>query len=194
MILKIITLSKEHLPLVDTFSCVENSRLLEQYTSKERRRIIRHSQNMDSFIKTEAYSDQQKGLSSTHLFLDSETNKIAAYLSLCNDSIRLDLSERTALGYSYATIPALKIARLAVATKYQHQGIGKLLVQFAAQAAMIMRKISGIAFLTLDCYEHRLSFYESLGFVKNTIQPIVLPYDTPISMRLEINSYLEEMI
>ena len=47
--------------------------------------------------------------------------------------------------------------------------------------------MSGIAFITLDCYEHRVSFYEAMGFVKNVIQPIILPYDTPISMRLGLS-------
>lgn len=97
------------------------------------------------------------------------------------------------MGYAYATIPALKIARLAVSSDYQHRGIGKLLVQFSAYMGMQIQKISGIAFLTLDCYEHRVSFYESMGFVKNMIQPIVLSYDTPISMRLGLKEYIAQI-
>lgn len=53
--------------------------------------------------------------------------------------------------------------------------------------------MSGLAFLTLDCYEHRVSFYESVGFVKNLVQPISLPYDTPISMRIGLEEYLERI-
>ena len=53
--------------------------------------------------------------------------------------------------------------------------------------------MSGLAFLTLDCFEHRVSFYESVGFVKKLIQPILLPYDTPISMRIGLEEYLERM-
>ena len=95
--------------------------------------------------------------------------------------------------YAYTTIPALKIARLAVATDYQHQGIGKLLVQFSAYIGMQIQKLSGIALITLDCYEHRVSFYESIGFVKNMIQPVNLPYDTSISMRLDLRKYLSQI-
>ena len=144
-------------------------------------------------IKAEAYQEQENGLNTTHLLIDEETNKIAAYVSLCNDSIRLDFSEQDKMGYSYTTIPSLKIARLAVSTDYQHRGIGRLLIQFSVYIGIQLRKLSGVAFVTLDCFKHRLSFYRSFGFVENVIQPITLPYDTPISMRLDIKEYLSHM-
>lgn len=193
MNLQIQKLSEKHLPLVDAFSCVETQQLLSQYNSKERRRILKHSKEMDSFLKTEAYLEQKDGLNTTHLLVDEEKNKIAAYISLCNDSIRLDFSEQDKMGYSYTTIPSLKIARLAVSTDYQHHGIGKLLIQFSVYISIQLRKLSGVAFVTLDCFKHRLSFYKSIGFVENVIQPIILPYDTPISMRLDIKEYLSQM-
>lgn len=193
MNLQIQKLSEEHSPMVNAFSCIDSQQILNQYNSKERRRILRHSQEMNSFLKTEAYKEQKTGLNTTHLFIDPKTNKLVAYVTLCNDSIRLDFSERNNMGYSYATIPALKIARLAVSSDYQRHGIGKLLIQFSAYMGMQIQKISGIVFLTLDCYQHRVSFYESVGFVKNTIQPITLPYDTPVSMRLELKEYLAQI-
>lgn len=87
----------------------------------------------------------------------------------------------------------MKIARLAVSNQYQRQGIGKTLIMFSAYIAQKIRRYSGLAFLTLDCYEYRLSFYESMGFVKNIIQTIQLPYNTPISMRLYLEDYLKEI-
>ncbi len=97
------------------------------------------------------------------------------------------------MSLSYATVPAVKIARLAVSNDYKHQGIGKYLIQFSAYMGRKIREISGLTFITLDCYEHRISFYESIGFVRNQIQPIVLPYDSPISMRLNLDTYLERI-
>lgn len=179
--------------MVNAFSCLENSETLKHFNSKERRRVLKHSKEMDSFLKTESYEEQGKGLNTTHLFLDTESHKIAAYVSLCTDSIQLNFTERHNMKYAYTTIPALKIARLAVATDYQHQGIGKLLVQFSAYIGMQIQKLSGMALITLDCYEHRVSFYESIGFVKNMIQPVNLPYDTPISMRLDLRKYLSQI-
>ena len=186
-------LSEEHLPMVDAFSWIETSEMLTQYNAKTRRRIIKHSKEMEDFLKEEAVEEQEKGLNTTHLFIDRETGKIAAYVSLCNDSIGLELEERDNMGLSYTTVPALKIARLAVAVEYQGMGLGKSLIQFSAYMGRKVKEMSGLAFLTLDCFEHRVSFYESVGFVKNLIQPILLPYDTPISMRIGLEEYLERM-
>ena len=122
MDLQIQKLSKKHLPMVNAFSCIETQQYLNQYNSKERRRILKHSKEMDSFLKTEAYTEQEDGLKKG-LFV---------------------------YGYSF---------------------VGN-------------RK---------DCYKHRLSFYKSIGFVENVIQPIVLPYDTPISMHLDIKEYLSQL-
>lgn len=193
MDLTIRKLSEDYLPLVDSFSCMDEKRALEKYNSKERRRIIKHSKEMEDFLKQEALAEQEKGLNTTHLFIDTVSEKIAAYVSLCNDSIQLEFEELVEMNLAYATVPAVKIARLAVATEYQGKGIGKSLIMFSAYIGRKIREISGLTFLTLDCYEHRVSFYEALGFTQNLIQPIVLPYDSPISMRLCLDEYLENI-
>ena len=184
-------LSEEHLPMADVFSCIDTEEKLAKYNAKERRRVIRHSKEMENFLKKEAFEEQEKGLNTTHLFVDTQSGKIAAYVSLCNDSIRLELEERDEMGLSYAAVPAVKIARLAVSNEYQGRGMGKLLIMFSAYMGRKMREISGLTFLTLDCYEHRVSYYEAVGFVRNLIQPVVLPYDSPISMRICLDDYLK---
>ena len=44
----------------------------------------------------------------------------------------------------------------------------------------------------LHCYEHRVGYYERFGFQRNLYQPVVLDYDSPVSMRLWIDEYLAE--
>ena len=193
MNLTIEKLSKKHLKIMSAFSCVESNEKLFTYDSKTRRRIKRHSKEMEDFLKQESLDEQAKGLNSTHLFIDEDTDKLVAYLSLCNDSIRLEIKERDELHLTYATVPAIKIARLAVDSQFQGLGLGKTLIEFAAYMSEKMRQISGIVFLTLDCYAHRISFYKSIGFTKNTFQPINIEYDSPISMRLAIDTYLEKI-
>lgn len=193
MNIKIRKLSEEHLPMVDAFFCTESKGELARYDSKTRRRIKKHSKEMEDFLKNDALEEQRKGLSTTHLFVDSDENKLVAYMSLCNDSIRLEFTERDALNLSYTTVPAVKIARLAVSNDYKHQGIGESLVKYAAFIAQKMRVFSGLTFITLDCYSHRVSFYEKIGFIRNNIQPIILEYDSPISMRLLLDTFLEAL-
>ncbi len=186
-------LSTEHQLMLNEFFCVESSEELKGCSARERRRIRKHSEEMEAFIKKEALEEQEKGLNTTHLLIDLDDNSILAYLSLCNDSIRLELEERSKMNLSYATIPAMKIARLAVSNAYKHRGIGKMLIHFAAYIGKKIREVCGLTFLTLDCYEHRISFYETIGFVRNQVQTVALAYDSPISMRMELDMYLEKM-
>ena len=65
-------LSEEHLPMVDAFSCIKIPEMLTQYNAKTHRRIIKHSKEMENFLKEEAFEEQEKGLNTTHLFIDKE--------------------------------------------------------------------------------------------------------------------------
>lgn len=186
-------LHERHLPLVDAFSCTETSEMLADLKADERRRVRKHSKEMEDFFHEEAFSEQELGMSTTYLVLDDGASQILAYISLCNDAINLEFQERTDSGITYGSAPALKIARLAVSVDFVRQGLGKQLIQFAAFQAQRIRQYSGVFFLTLDCYEHRVSFYESLGFVRNLIQPVALRYDSPISMRLGLDAFMESL-
>lgn len=185
-------LNERHLDVIDAFSCIESDSDLAIYkiNSKMKRRIKKHSKEMDDFLHNEALQEQTKGLNATHLFINKENNDLIGYISLCNDSIKLEIDEKNILGFNYSTIPAMKIARLAVSNKYQHKGFGKILIDFSVYAAKSLTNVTGIAFITLDCYKHRQSYYEALGFVKNLSQAYDENKDFPISMRLSLNDYL----
>lgn len=184
-------LCEDNLNLLNSFTCVESAESLQSLSAKERRRVIKHSKEMDDFLKKEAYYDQEKGLSTTYLFVQNSI--VVAYLSLCNDAIQLDFEEKSDMELTYTTEPALKIARLAVSNSFQGNGFGLEAIQYAILVSQKIRKLSGVVFLTLDCYEHRVSYYEKIGFVRNLVQPIELPFDSPISMRLWIDNYLESI-
>lgn len=119
-------------------------------------------------------------------------DELVAYLSLCNDAIKLELQERKGMELAYMTEPAIKVARLAVSNNYQGCGLGRDALEYAVYISQQVREYSGVVFITLDCYEHRFSYYSDFGFVKNLIQPIELLYDSPISMRLWIDDFLEK--
>lgn len=110
-------LSEKHLALVKSFSCIEAAETVAMFNAKQRRRILLHSREMDDFLHNEAFTEQELGTNTTHLLLNEE--KIIAYVSLCADAIPLEIEEREKEGISYSTSPALKIARLAVATKFR---------------------------------------------------------------------------
>ena len=186
-------LAEKHLPLLASFTCVEQDEDLQYLNADKRRRVRKHSKEMDRFILHEAYNDQALGLNTTFVLLDDADSKVLGYISLCSDAIGLEVQERTDSGIVYSSAPALKIARLAVDITATHRGLGQFLVQFAVYQAQIIREHAGIFFITLDCYAHRLSYYASMGFVQNLIQPTTRQYDSPISMRISLDTYLEKL-
>ncbi len=186
-------LAERHSEIVGAFSCVENPEAVANLNAKQRRRVLSHSREMDDFLHNEALSEQELGTSTTHLLLNDEATELIAYISLCADAIRLEMQEREEENMRYSTSPAIKIARLAVASNYQGKGIGRDLVEFALNTADDMTEYCGVVFLTLDCYEHRVSFYEHLGFQRNQIQTSQRDYDSPISMRANIDKLMKRM-
>jgi predicted GNAT family N-acyltransferase len=187
---KIQRLSEDNRSLIEGFSCVESDDVLANLSAKERRRVKKHSKEMDDFLYNEALEEQEKGLNTTYLFIYD--SRLVAYLSLCNDAIRLDFDEKAEMELSYVTEPAIKIARLAVSNQFRGMGLGKEAIEYAILVSQQVKKLSGVVFLTLDCYKHRLSYYENFGFEKNLIQAQELSYDSPISMRLWIDEYLRK--
>ena len=182
-------LTTKHLSIIKSFSCVESPEAVATLNSKQRRRVLLHSKEMDDFLHNEAFSEQELGTNTTHLLISGEDDaEIVAYISLCADAIPLEIQERKEEGMTYSTSPALKIARLAVASKYHSRGFGKQMIRYATYIAHEMTEKCGIVFITLDCYEHRVNFYEHLGFKRNQIQTSQRNYDSPISMRANLNA------
>ena len=189
-------LNTSHSALINKFSCAEDNEFLMKldFNKKARQRIASHNQNIDVFLKTEALLEQNKNLNITHLLINKDENELIGFVSLCNDCIPLEIEEKEGYDFTYGSIPALKIARLAIDTKYQHKGFSQEIFQYAIYQAIKIRENSGLAFMTLDCYKHRLSFYVSkFGFIKNGIQTNSTAINPPISMRLHINKYLDSI-
>jgi hypothetical protein len=92
------------------------------------------------------------------------------------DAIRLSFTERElhGLNYPFKTVPAMKIAKLAVDHNFseKYKGIGSFMVKTAAGKAITCHKDHCAArFLTVDAdIEHDegvLAFYEKNGFIQN---------------------------
>ena len=189
--IKIIKLEEIHQKHIEKFTCLDENEEFIGFNSKKRKKFKRHSREIDVFFKEEALNEQAKFLNTTHLFfIDGE---LAGFISLCADSIPLDLNEKENEEVPYLNIPALKIARLAIDVKHQNMGIGTLLINFAVKTVFELRDSLGIKFLTVDCYEHRLSYYETLGFQQNKVQRENRQSDSPISLRLNVDEYLSKL-
>jgi hypothetical protein len=129
------------------------------------------------YLYEEAMRSQTDHVALTWLLRERSTGHIAAYMSLIADAIRLSVSEKELhdLNYPFKTIPAMKIAKLAVAKGFnnKYNGIGSFMID---SARTIARKCDdhycACRFLTVDAdIEHNegvRTFYEKNGFITNT--------------------------
>ena len=112
----------------------------------------------------------------TWLLTERTTGKTAAYMSLIMDAIKLSGAEKELhnLKYPFRTIPAMKIAKLAVDSSFskKYKGIGTFMIDYAEYFAWACNAAYCAArFLTVDAdIEHDggvLTFYEKNGFTPN---------------------------
>ena len=150
---------------------------------------------MDRFLQKEALLEQSKNLNTTHMFLNKDKTELIAFVSICNDCIPLELDEKEGYGFTYATIPSLKVARLAINSKFQGRKFYNTIFQYVIYQALTIRNYAGLVFITLDCFKHRKSFYmKKLGFIENKKQNFTKAFDPPTSMRISIDDYLETIV
>ena len=130
----------------------------------------------NDYLHKDALQSQNDHIARTWLLRERASGKIAAYMSLIMDSIKLSFTEKELhnLNYPFKTIPAMKIAKLAVdaASAAQYKGIGSYMIEAAKGKALFCNKdYCAARFMTVDAdIEHDngvLTFYEKNGFIPN---------------------------
>ena len=128
------------------------------------------------YLLKDAVRSMNDHIAKTWLLYDLKTGGIAAYMSLIMDAIKLSFSEKELhnLNYPFRTIPAMKIAKLAVNSEYSEEfkGLGTFMVDSAEGYALACNDdYCAARFLTVDAdIEHDkgvLAFYEKNGFIPN---------------------------
>jgi ribosomal protein S18 acetylase RimI-like enzyme len=130
----------------------------------------------DEYLTQDALRSQKDHVALTWLLRERTANDIVAYMSLIADAIKLSISEKELhlLNYPFKTIPAMKIAKLAVSSLHQekYRGIGFFMVTSAMMFAQeCNERYLACRFLTVDAdIEHNesvLAFYQKNGFLIN---------------------------
>ena len=128
------------------------------------------------YLTKDAMRSTKDHIAKTWLLYELQTDKIVAYMSLIMDAIKLSFSEKELhnLNYPFRTIPAMKIAKLAVSADFfdKYKGIGTFMVGSAERFAMACNDdYCAARFLTVDAdIEHDdgvLAFYQKNGFISN---------------------------
>lgn len=134
-----------------------------------------NDEDLNDFILNEACLYRNALLSVTYVVENKETHDVLAYFSLANDKISIsDFESKTDFNrfrkHKFAnekrlrSYPAIKIGRLAISRKAQHQSIGTYLLEFIEDYFIIDNK-SGCRFVTVDAYVNAIPFY-----IKNNYQ------------------------
>ena len=114
----------------------------------------------NEYIRYSAIGDQQKGVGVTRVLVDTESERIAGYVTLRATSL---VSE----GENHVKLvePSLEIAELAVDAEFERQGIGSALIGIAIDVADELRKnYLGIRHLVVCADGSAIDFYKKLGF------------------------------
>jgi hypothetical protein len=147
----------------------------------------------NDYLIQEAQKAQHEFIAVNWLLYERKSGGLAAYMSLINDAIKLNATEKELhhLDYPFRTIPAMKIAKLAVSQSFQAQykGIGSFMIYLASHIAEdINTGHSACRFLTVDAdIEHDpnvTAFYIKNGFIQNT--EMNNKHSKTISMRKDI--------
>ncbi|MDR0539943.1 MAG: hypothetical protein LBG74_05505, partial [Spirochaetaceae bacterium] len=146
-----------------------------------------------NYLRDDAFRAQDDHVAQTWLLWERENGAIAAYMSLIADAVRLSTAERELhkLNYPFKTIPAMKIAKLAVAGSFQqrYKGLGTYMVYHANLIARsAINPYCAARFLTVDAdIEHDtgvLDFSRKLGFAPNV--ELVNKKSKTLSMRRDL--------
>jgi ribosomal protein S18 acetylase RimI-like enzyme len=130
----------------------------------------------NDYLLEDALRSQNDHIALTWLLRERTSDTIAAYMSLIADAIKLSVSEKEihALNYPFKTIPAMKVAKLAVSQSAQkdYKGLGTYMIATALALARICnRQLFACRFLTVDAdIEHNesvIEFYRKNGFIPN---------------------------
>ena len=147
----------------------------------------------NDYLVEDSWRSQADHVALTWLLRERKTGTITAYMSVIADSIKLSLSEKElhGLNYPFKTLPAMKIAKLAVSETAQkkYKGVGSYMIDNAlALARACNRQLFACRFITLDAdIEHDeglLAFYKKNGFSEN--QELYNKNRKTISMRKDI--------
>ncbi|MBW2369847.1 MAG: GNAT family N-acetyltransferase, partial [Deltaproteobacteria bacterium] len=145
---------------------------------------------LNEFLNNLARQNLKKGLSRTFVLIKkSVPEEILGYYTLSVFEITAEkLPHKFAKKYK-GHLPAVKIARLAVAKALQNQGLGKHLIINAIKRVITISENAGVVGLFVDAKNENVrKYYSNFGFIALPDHPLelFLPLNTLLQMRSSI--------
>lgn len=127
-------------------------------------KFISTSDELNDFFQNDALIDQTNLISKTHVCVYK--NHVVGFITLLADTIQVkSIDEIDCVeNYGYKKYPAIKLARLAVDSKFERRGIGRFLLLASIGKAISICDSIGCRYITVDSKKEAIGFYEKYGF------------------------------
>jgi predicted GNAT family N-acyltransferase len=122
---------------------------------------------LDKFLTTQAYQDQKKNISTTHVLIVAGTKDVVGYVTLATTEIPVaNLPESARRITRYESIPAILLGRMAIDSRHQRKRLGEFLLKYALSRSLEISQTIGCNALVVDAKdENSKKFYLKYGFV-----------------------------
>lgn len=125
--------------------------------------------SLDVFFERYAWQNQTRHhLGVTYVAVDDASRRVLGYFTIAAASVAPD-GDAAAVTAGYASIPVLRIARLAVDRRAQGAGLGSELLHAALTIALAESERIGCAGVMVDALPAAVGFYERFGFRAMTV-------------------------
>lgn len=123
--------------------------------------------SLNRYLHEQAGQHQRHGIATTHVLVDDANAPcVLGYCSLAAAQMNLaDLQPTDRKRLPHYPVPAVRVARLAVASAAQGKGYGRLLLGHAVNCSLQLREQLGARALVVDALDARAAaFYRAYGF------------------------------
>lgn len=133
--------------------------------------------SLDTYLAQQAGQHQRDGIATTHVLTDEAApTRVLGYVTLAAAQMELsDMQPGDRRRMPHYPVPAVRVARLAVATCARDNGYGQWLLGHAANVSLRLRAQLGVRVLLVDALDARVAeFYRTCGFRLTTGQALTL--------------------
>jgi GNAT superfamily N-acetyltransferase len=128
---------------------------------------------LDDWLKRRALANQSSGASRTFVVCDG--HRVVGYYALASGAIHTESASGRFRRNMPEPIPVAILARLAVSTSHQGQGLGRAMFRDAAGRILHAADILGIRGILVHALsEEAKAFYLALGLTPSPLEPMTL--------------------
>jgi GNAT superfamily N-acetyltransferase len=122
-------------------------------------------EELDTWLRTSALHARANNTAATFVWCEEGSREVAAYYSFTSMTLeREELPKALARG-SMHRVPAVLLARLALATRHQGRGLGPVLLVDSFERALVGNETFAVRFFVVDALDtDAYTFYEKHGF------------------------------